>query len=194
MGIRERIETAGLRLLSRPGRTSRFRGDILDKAGVGPDTNVIDVATAVGGMAFAAKERTGSVVAIDISKERIGIAKSDPRARGIDFRVMDAASTGFADKQFDVAINVLGLHEMTVDGARAALAETRRIAKRMVVVEFGVTEWPLFWRIFKYVLGIIEPEGFFAFMEQDVGEMIETAGWRIERREKSFPLVTYICS
>lgn len=194
MSIGEKIETIGLRLLSRPGRTSAFREQIIEEAGITPDTNVLDIATAVGGMAFATKEKASHVTAIDASEKRINIARKDPRAAGIEFMVTDATKTSFSDKEFDVALNVLGLHEMTVDGAREALKEARRISKRLVVVEFGFTEWPLFWRIFRYVLGIIEPKGFFEFTKQDVGKMIVAAGWTIEKKHARFPFATYICS
>jgi len=192
--IRERLETLGLRILSRPGRTSKFRAQIINEARIGPGTKVIDMATAVGGMAFAAKEKTDRIIAIDISEERIEIAKNDPRATGIDFRVMDAANTVFSDNEFDVALIVLGLHEMTVAGAREALKEAKRISKRLVVMEFGLDEWPLFWRLFRYLLGIFEPKGFFEFTKQMVDKMIEEAGWRTEKKRTGFPFVTYVCS
>ncbi|MHB8841503.1 MAG: class I SAM-dependent methyltransferase [Candidatus Aquicultor sp.] len=192
MGIRESTETLALRMLSRPGRTSQFRDQLVTEAGIGPDTNVIDIATAVGGMAFAAHEKTEHVTAIDESQKRIKIARSDPRSRGIDFMVMDATKTSFADKQFDVAFIVLGLHEMTVEGAKEALKEARRISKRLVVMEFGFERWPAFWKNFKYFL-ITEPKGFFEFTKQNVGKMIQEAGWHIQKENESFPFVTYSC-
>jgi len=180
-------------MVSRPGRSSRFRKAIIEAAGVSRGTKVIDIATAVGGMAFAAQEHGANVTAIDASGERIGIAKRNPNAAGIDFRVMDATKTTFADKEFDVAIISLGLHEMTVEGAKAALVEARRIAKRLVVVEFGLAEWPAFWRIFRYALGIFEPKGFFEFTRHRVDAMIDAAGWKISKRILSFPFVAYLC-
>lgn len=192
MGIRADIETLALRMLSRPGRSSRFRDQIVAEADIGPDTNVIDIATAVGGMAFAAHKISGHVTAIDESSKRIGLAKSDPRSDGINFMVMDATNTSFADNEFDVAFIVLGLHEMTVEGAKEALREAKRISKRLVVMEFGFERWPAFWKNFKYFL-ITEPKGFFEFTKYDVGEMIRDASWTIQKETASFPFVTYVC-
>lgn len=194
MSIREKIETIGLEILSRPGRASKFREEIMAEAGVGSETKVLDMATAVGGMAFAAREKTPYVTAIDASEERVGIAKNDPRADEIDFRVMDAADTGFADKEFDVTLIVLGLHEMTVEGAKKALIEARRVSNRLVVTEFGLDEWPLFWSFLRYMMAIIEPAGFLKFSRYNVAGLIEDAGWTIEKKRKSFPFTTYVCT
>lgn len=191
--IRAKIETAGLKFLTRPGRTSAFREAIIRKAEIKPGMKVIDIATAVGGMAFAARDAGANVTAIDVSEEHINYAKEDLRAKGITFLVMDAAETGFADDEFDVGLLVLGLHEMTIDGARAALLEARRIAKRLVVVEFGLDDWPLFWSFFRYAMAIIEPKGFLKFTRYHLEDLIERAGWRITEKDKSFPFVTYVC-
>ncbi len=192
MGIRESTETLALRMLSRPGKTSQFRDQLVTEAGIGPDTNVIDIATAVGGMAFAAHEKSTHVTAIDESRKRIEIARRDPRSSGINFMVMNAAGTSFSDGEFDVAFIVLGLHEMTVEGAKEALKEAKRISKRLVVMEFGFERWPAFWKNFKYFL-ITEPKGFFEFTKQNVGTMIQEAGWTIQKETESFPFVTYTC-
>ncbi|MCL6473410.1 MAG: class I SAM-dependent methyltransferase, partial [Firmicutes bacterium] len=141
----------------------------------------------------AAHEKTSHVTAIDINERRIEIAKSDLRAAGIDFRVMDVTKTPFSDSQFDVALIVLGLHEMAIEEARKALVETRRIAKKLVVVEFGLDRWPLFWSFFRYVLAIFEPPSFLKFTRYNVANLIEDAGWKIERKEADFPFETYIC-
>lgn len=191
--LREKIETWALCRLTQPGRSSAFREKIIEQAGIGAGAKVLDIATAVGGMAFAAKEAGANVTAIDASPERIEIAKSDPRANGIDFRVIDAAKTPFADDEFDVALIVLGLHEMKIDGAKAVLKEARRIARRLVVVEFGLDDWPLFWSFARYPLALFEPAGFLKFTRHNLHDLIENAGWRIAKTEKGFPFTTYVC-
>ena len=193
LSLREEIETFALKMLSRPGQTSDFRRRVIEVAGIGLDTKVIDMATAVGGMAFAAAERTHYVTAIDISKRRIDIAKADSRANNVHFYAMDATHTDFLDKAFDVALIVLGLHEMTPPGAKAALKEARRIAKKLVVVEFGLDKWPLFWIFFRYALALFEPSGFLKFTRYNVAGLIEETGWKISKEHARFPFVTYIC-
>ncbi len=180
--------------MGRSGQTSDFRRRIIETAGIGPDTRVIDMATAVGGMAYAAAEKSRHVTAIDISEQRINIAKTDPRADNIDFRVMDATHTDFADKTFDVALIVLGLHEMTAPGAKSALKEARRISKELAVTEFGLDKWTLFWSFFRYALALFEPPGFLKFTRYNIAEMIKEAGWEINKEHAKFPFVTYICS
>ena len=194
MSIREKIETIVLEVLSGPGRSSRFREQIIARAGIEPGMKVLDMATAVGGMAFAAREKTDRVTAIDISEERIKRARDDLRADGINFMVMSATHTSFSDKEFDVTLIVLGLHEMTVEEARKALKEARRISKRLVVMEFGISQWPLFWRLFRYPLAAFEPRVFFDFTRQNVNAMIKGSGWIIAKETASFPFVTYICA
>jgi len=100
-------------------------------------------------------------------------------------------SSGY-DNEFNIAFIVLGLHEMTVQGAKEALKKARRISKRLVIMEFGFARWPAFWKNFKYFL-ITEPKGFFEFTKQNVGEMIKQVGWTIQKENESFPFVTYVC-
>jgi ubiquinone/menaquinone biosynthesis C-methylase UbiE len=194
MTLCDKLETKVLRKLSKPGTASGFRRWILDASGVRPESAVIDIATAVGGMAFALLEITSDVTATDISRERIEIAKADPRANSINFIAIEAGNTPFTDKRFDIAFIVLGLHEMGIEYAKKVLQETRRISQHLVVVEFGLDRRPLTWSFLRYPLALFEPPGFLKFTRQNIGGLIENTGWTITRREADFPFELFICN
>lgn len=193
MTLRDRLETKALIKLSKPHAASGPRRWILEASGAKPESNVIDIATAVGGMAFALHEIVSNVTAIDSSHERIEIAKADNRADNIDFSVCDASATSFGDNEFDIAFIVLGLHEMSVDNAVKTLQEARRISNRLVVVEFGLDRWPLLWSFMRYPLALFEPPGFLKFSRQNIGDLLEKTGWTIIKRDADFPFELLVC-
>jgi ubiquinone/menaquinone biosynthesis C-methylase UbiE len=193
VGIKDRLETITLKILTTPGWAVRLRRNIIEVADIFHDTKVIDIATGVGGSAFAARQLSAQVTAIDSSEERIAAARRNSRANAIDFRVMDAGQTSFSDREFDVALVILGLHEMTVDGARRALVEARRISKKLLVYEFAPGPFRLLWLLLIYLLAPFEPKGFLEFTRQNLDGMIEGAGWTIERKDAGRFATRYLC-
>src|SRR5262245_16729350 len=68
--------------------TSRLVDPLLDAAGVGPGTRVLDLATGPGYVAAKATERDASVVAVDRAPAMLQLARQ--RHPGIEFRGADA--------------------------------------------------------------------------------------------------------
>jgi demethylmenaquinone methyltransferase/2-methoxy-6-polyprenyl-1,4-benzoquinol methylase len=193
MTLRDKLETKALQRSSKPGAATEFRQWVVDSAEIRPESNVIDIATATGGMAFTLHKKTPHVTGIDASSERIDIAKNDERSDGIEFLVTDAGETTFSDGEFDIAFIVLGLHEMGVDGSQRVLKETRRIAKSLVVVEFGIDRWPLLWSFLRYPLALFEAPGFLRFTRQNLESLLEKTGWIITKKEARFPYELIVC-
>lgn len=97
--------------------TQRFVDPLLDAAGVGPGSRVLDVATGPGYAAGRAAARGASVVGVDAAPAMVRLARQ--RQPGIDFRRADVEALPFEDGCFDAAVSNfvvphLGRHEHAV--------------------------------------------------------------------------------
>jgi ubiquinone/menaquinone biosynthesis C-methylase UbiE len=89
--------------------TTRVIDDLLDAAGVGPGSRVLDVASGPGYVSAAAAERGASAVGVDISSAMVELASSlHPE---LEFRHGDVHELDIEDAAFDAVIgNFLVLH------------------------------------------------------------------------------------
>ena len=103
---------------------------VLDRAGVGPATAVLDCGCGAGRFVGLAAERGADVAGIDASSELIAIAaKRSPMA---DLRVGDLEALPWPDGSFDV---VTGFSSFQfADDHVAALSEARRVSRGQVWV------------------------------------------------------------
>ena len=98
---------------------------LLDAAGVGAGSNLIDIATGPGSVAAKARTLGAACIGVDLSPEMIALARlSHP---GIDFRVGEVEHLPFADGTFDALVCNFGLGHFP--WPEAALAECRRTLK-----------------------------------------------------------------
>ena len=100
---------------------------MLDLAGVGAGTRVIDIAAGSGGQSIAAGRRGATVLATDISSNILEEAERAARAAGISTiatRVVDGEELDVEPGTFDAAISRLGL--MYMPDKQGALAQARR--------------------------------------------------------------------
>ena len=102
---------------------------MLDQAGVGPGSRVLDVAAGAGGQTLTAARRTGPegvLLATDISEPLIERVRADALAHEVSHvyaAVADAAALDFMPGAFDAAICRLGL--MHLPDVAAALRGVR---------------------------------------------------------------------
>lgn len=87
--------------------TTQAIGALLDAAGVGHGTRVLDVATGVGYAAAAAAERGAVVVGIDFSATQLTLARK--RYPSIEFREGDAGALPCPDGGFDAVVSNFGM-------------------------------------------------------------------------------------
>lgn len=105
--------------------TARAVEPLLDAAGAGPGTTVLDVATGPGYVAAGAVARGAEAVGVDLSAEILALARRlHPAVR---FQVADAAELPFGPAEFDAVVAGflvphLADHDRTV-------AEFRRVVK-----------------------------------------------------------------
>lgn len=87
--------------------TRQTIGALLDAAGVGRGTRVVDVATGAGYAAAAAADRDAAVVGIDFSTTQLTLAKQ--RCSAVEFYEADADALPFPDGGFDAVISNFGV-------------------------------------------------------------------------------------
>jgi SAM-dependent methyltransferase len=104
---------------------ARYLDRVLHKAARG---KVLEYGVGTGSYAFALAEQGASVTGIDISETAVAIAKGEAIRRGlrIDFQVMNAEETSFADKSFNVVCGTGILHHLNV---QKAILEIRRLLR-----------------------------------------------------------------
>ncbi|HZQ82593.1 MAG TPA: class I SAM-dependent methyltransferase [Gaiellaceae bacterium] len=109
---------------------------MLDLAGIGQGTRVIDIAAGSGGQSLAAARRGAVVLATDLSANILAEAEAAARAAGLGnvaTRVLDGEDLDVEPATFDAAISRLGLmympdKERSLAQARAALRPGGRYA------------------------------------------------------------------
>ena len=103
---------------------------------------VIDIACGTGAQVFELCEIASKIVGIDLSESMINRAKSTGKKRSIsniDFFVCDATDLWmFEENSFDVAIMSLALHQFQPDLHLPVLSEMKRVAKRIIMVDYAV--------------------------------------------------------
>ncbi len=131
-----RLTLAGLGRLTgdlRPGDALR----VLDVA-----TGSADIPTAMANWAERRRLRAW-ILATDRSAEVLRLAER-PETDRVGFAVADACDLPFADGSFDIATCSLVLHHLDPDEAVSMLREMSRVARRGIVVNDLVRNWPGF--------------------------------------------------
>jgi len=106
---------------------------LFDRTGVGPGTELLDIACGSGYAASVAACRGATVSGLDASEAMIAIARA--RTPAGDLRVGDMFALPFDDDHFNVATSFNGIWK----GCEAALIEARRVVRPGGLV--GFTFW-----------------------------------------------------
>jgi SAM-dependent methyltransferase len=85
--------------------------DLLDRVGVHPGADVLDVATGTGNIALPAAAAGANVVGVDITPELFVTARERAAAQGVHVEWVegDAENLPFADERFDVVLSAFGV-------------------------------------------------------------------------------------
>jgi ubiquinone/menaquinone biosynthesis C-methylase UbiE len=104
--------------------------------------NILDVACGTGAQVFELAPSAREVTGIDLSESMIRKAEQTKQKRNISnvhFRVCDATGNwNFIDKQFDMAIITMALHQFPPENFAVILGEMKRVAKQILIVDYGV--------------------------------------------------------
>src|SRR5438874_6676498 len=84
------------------GRDRHWKRRLIDLAGIGPGSRVLDLACGTGDIAFQAAARGASVTGLDVTPRMIELAKKKTGGPAIFFLVGDMTALPFAANRFDV--------------------------------------------------------------------------------------------
>jgi len=103
---------------------------------------VIDIACGTGAQLFEIAGIASFVTGVDLSESMINHAKKNSKTKNIknaEFIVCDATNLSILqDNSFDVAIMTLALHQFSPDLHSPILDEMKRIANRIIFVDYAV--------------------------------------------------------
>ncbi len=112
---------------------------------------VIDVACGTGSLTLAISKRAGSVMGIDISEVMISAARKSANKKRVcnaGFMVLDAAEMHlFRDKEFNIAVISMAVHQFEAETAVSILSGMKRIASKVIIVDYnyplpqGTSSW-----------------------------------------------------
>jgi len=105
-------------------------------------SKVLDIACGTGALCFRLAAKGCKVIGIELSLkmvERARLRQKQERIENLQFIHGDAARLEkFSNEAFDVAIISVGLHEMAQDERGKVLLEMKRVAKRLIIVDYAV--------------------------------------------------------
>lgn len=103
---------------------------------------VIDIACGTGAQLFELAEKAKSVTGVDLSESMVRHASNKAKRHKItnaSFVVCDATDLSiFYQDKFDVAILSMALHQFKPELHEAILAEVKKIADKIVVLDYAV--------------------------------------------------------
>ncbi len=131
------------------GRAHAWRAKTVRLSGAKSGDRVLDVATGTGDLAIAFKKVVGDgeVIGVDFCAEMLVPAPAKASKHGVEvtFQQGDATDLKFADQSFDVVSIAYGLRNVA-DAAKAIreMARVLRPGGRLMILETGRSEWPLY--------------------------------------------------
>lgn len=134
---------------------------------------IIDIGCGAGENTALLASGADRAVGIDIDQSRI--KKAAERYPGIDFFLMDAVRTEFADGYFDASFMVMSLHEAACAGD--VVSEACRIAGEVVIIDYSRIQYGFR----KRLVDLIEKEKYKRFA--DLNLQAEFAGCGFSLRE-----------
>ena len=106
-----------------------------------PESTVIDIACGTGSLAAVIAHKARHVTGIDLDADLIRFASRNSEKRGIanvKFQVKDASGLyEYSDKQFDVAVTSMAVHQFSEKLAVQILEEMKRISSRVIIADYS---------------------------------------------------------
>lgn len=114
-------------------REKRFKGELLDQAGLAAPMGVLDLACGTGTLAIRAKQQNPGceITGIDVDDRILEIAQSKAKKAGqaINFQQGFSTDLPFSDRQFDRVLSSLFFHHLLPDAKQRTFREVHRILK-----------------------------------------------------------------
>lgn len=121
------------------------------------NSNVLDVACGPGALSHMIAKIPGTrVTGIDLDPRMIKHAERKVRKKAANnarFLLMDATDLSrFSEKEFDVAIISLALHQFSPEAGLKVLKEMKRVAKSIIIVDYAFPIKAGFYRWFAWII------------------------------------------
>ena len=121
------------------------------------NSNVLDVACGPGALSLMVAKIPGTrVTGIDLDSKMIREAERKVRRKPISnasFLLMDATDlTQFSEKEFDVAVISLALHQFNPEAGLKVLNEMKRVSKSIIIVDYAFPIKAGFYRWFTWLI------------------------------------------
>jgi SAM-dependent methyltransferase len=110
---------------------------------------VVDIGCGTGAQLFALSKKIARGLGVDHSTTQIEHARQRALAEGFshsEFLASDATNLeSIQDGEFDFAVTSMVIHEMPIEIRLPVLSEMRRMARRLIIVDWEANQ-PNFWR------------------------------------------------
>jgi 2-polyprenyl-3-methyl-5-hydroxy-6-metoxy-1,4-benzoquinol methylase len=108
---------------------------------ISQSATVIDIACGTGSLAIILARKAGYITAIDLDPDLIRFASEEAvkeKIRNIRFLVHDATDlSAYHDKQFDIAVTSMAVHQFKEELAVRILGEMKRIASQVIIADYN---------------------------------------------------------
>lgn len=161
---------------------SSIREKVVDLAGPGMGSRVLDVATGTGAQAFAFAGTGCDVTGIDLSDDMIGVARKKNRRHAVRFMVADAADMPFEENEFDISVVSMALHEMSTPVREKTVLEMIRVTKpggMLIAVDYGLSRDNPARRFLDPFFRLFESKHYEEFARFDLASLFEKFGVEI---------------
>lgn len=142
-----------------------------------PGLRVLDVCTGTGEIALRCARRGADVTGVDVTPEMLEKARRKARALPVRLECLDARRLPFGEREFDVAVLSLALHDMPRRVRLEVLREAARVAReRLVIVEYAFRGAPLVRRVLVRLVASFETAYLPRFAAEGVEPLLAEAG------------------
>jgi SAM-dependent methyltransferase len=108
---------------------------------IDPSAIVLDVACGPGTLSLAITQKANHVTGIDLDENLILYATGAARKKGIwnaSFAMHDASDLSlYRDKEFDIAVTSMAVHQFSEELAVKILTEMKRIALKVIIADYN---------------------------------------------------------
>ncbi len=166
----------------------RVRNRVVDFAGAGKGSTVLDVATGTGQQAFAFAKRGYDVTGVDLTESMLEIARKNNRAGLVKFEIADATHLRFEENSFDVSCISFALHDMPPNIREKVLQEMVRVTKPggiIVIVDYDLPRNKIGRALIYRLISLYEGEYYKQFIVSDLNSLLRKASVEIIERDSA---------
>jgi len=159
-----------------------------------PGSTILDVGCGTGDQLFYLKDQISQGLGIELSSKMLEFARkrrAQEQAGHLDFKLMNASRLeGQQDSSYDLALTTMVIHEMPVNERLQTLLEMKRVARKLILVDYRIPQSTLLNRMsihsIEFLAGWSHYCGFRSFSQQGgMPPLIGQAGLQIEAEQET---------